>query len=447
MTLEVLNDKEERPVVAHVNYLFFHSTQSFIYFYLSHCRRTSPICLTRAPESPAIKSEIPRSLAGAFYLYGAPAGKGRVSGILSSTGQTLRGMLTRLPPGLAEPLLNQLHRRIVPRLRSDTNPASYLDWVEEISRRRGARLIHAYFGPIGWRLLALKKKLGLPLVVTFLGDEIAPTLAPWWSWWIQSGSQAPIWPERLQELLAEGDLFLVEGPFIRQRLIDIGCPPEKVLVQRIAIPVEEMPFPPERDRPDGKKVILFAGRFCEQKGLMYALEAVNEIWRSRKDIEFRLIGDETLTDGRYAARIYSYIREHRLQECVRRLGFLNHADYLREMRRADVFLHPSIVDDNGVSEGGAPTTILEAQALGIPIVSTNHCDIPNVTIPDESALLVPERDSKALVDALARLLDDPAKREQMGRAGRRFMEMTHNIDREAPVLEERYFALLGQARR
>jgi colanic acid/amylovoran biosynthesis glycosyltransferase len=175
---------------------------------------------------------------------------------------------------------------------------------------------------------------------------------------------------------------------------------------------------------------------------LYALQAVKELWKTRQDFEFRLIGDDKLTDGRYSARIYSYIREHRLQNCVRLLGFLNHADYLREMQRGDIFLHPSIVDDDGVSEGGAPTTILEAQALGMPVVSTYHCDIPNVTLPGESALLVPERDSNALAEALRRLLDDPEKRQKMGQAGRRHMERFHDIEREAPLLEERYFALM-----
>lgn len=438
---------EQRPVVAHVNYLFFHSTQSFIYFYLSHCRRTLPICLTRAPESSVIESEVPRVLAGNLYSYEAAPGEGRVDRFLSSSGQTVRRILTRTPPALADPLLDLLHKWIVPRLRSDTNSASYLEWAEGVLLRRRARVIHAYFGPIGWRMLAMKRKLGLPLVVTFLGDEIAPSLAPWWSWWIRSGTEVPNWPDRLQELLAAGDLFLVEGPYIRQRLIDMGCPPEKVEIQRIAIPVEGMPYASKRPAREGRKVLLFAGRFCEQKGVLYALEAFEQLSRERRDIELRIIGDEKLTDGRYAARIYSYIREHRLQDRVRMLGFLNHSDYLREMQSADVFLHPSIVDDNGIGEGGAPTTILEAQALGIPIVSTLHCDIPNVTLPGESALLVPERDAVAVADALRSLLDDPEKRESMGRAGRRFIERAHNIAIEAPALEARYFALLERARR
>ena len=77
----------------------------------------------------------------------------------------------------------------------------------------------------------------------------------------------------------------------------------------------------------------------------------------------------------------------------------------------------------------------------MPVVSTLHCDIPYVTRPGESALLVPERDSAALAEALRTLLDHPERWEEMGRAGRRHIEANHDITREAGRLEERYLTL------
>ena len=124
------------------------------------------------------------------------------------------------------------------------------------------------------------------------------------------------------------------------------------------------------------------------------------------------------------------------------LGFLNRREYVREMERADIFLHPSVTALDGSSEGGAPTTILEAQAFGLPVVSTYHCDIPYVTVPDQSALLVPERQSGDLARALGWLLDHAERWADMGRAGRTHMERYHDADREAPALEARYLALL-----
>jgi colanic acid/amylovoran biosynthesis glycosyltransferase len=247
----------------------------------------------------------------------------------------------------------------------------------------------------------------------------------------------------MRELFAGADRLLVEGPFMRDRLIELGCPAEKVRIQHIAIPVSEMAFRARRRRPDRPAVAVFAGRFCEQKGVLFALDAARRLRDAgRDDLELWLIGDDTMTDGSYAARVHAFIREHRLADRVRLLGFLNHDEYLAALAEADLFVHPSVFDDAGRSEGGAPTTILEAQALGMPVVSTQHCDIPNVTLPGESAVLVPERDGEALAGALAGLLDDPARWEPMGRAGRRLMEERHDIAREAPRLEELYLELL-----
>jgi colanic acid/amylovoran biosynthesis glycosyltransferase len=429
-----------RPVVAHVNYSFFHSTQSFIYFYLVGLRRVHPICLTRGRESPAIRAEVPASLGGDFYAYTGSDGR---RSRLWPKGIGIRRALTRLPGGTGERALGVLQRRVVPRVRPDTDPSLFADWAEVLMRNREAQLIHAYSGPVAWRMLALRRRLGVPLVVSFLGDEVAPSLSPWWSWWIRTPGQAPDWPARLRELFGEADLLLAEGPFLRDRLIELGCPPEKVEVQRIAIPVADMPFRARATHP-GRPVVMFAGRFCEQKGLLQALEAVRDLRRAGRDLEFRMIGDDTLTDGGYAARVNAYIRHQGLEDTVTRLGFLNHDRYIEEMQRADVFLHPSVVDSEGAGEGGAPTTILEAQALGMPVVSTTHCDIPNVTVPGESAVLVPERDVEALATALGGILDDPGRWEAMGRAGRTHVEANHDIVTEAERLEDRYVALLSR---
>ena len=429
-----------KPTVAHVNYSFFHSTQSFIYFYLSHLEGVTPICLTRERESPTITAEIPSDLEGDFYVYGGRGGPRRA---LRSGGLALRRALTRLPPPVAEPALATLNRRIVPRVRSDAHPQSFLNWAEEILRARDTQLVHAYFGPVAWRMLELKRRLGIPLVVTFLGDDIAPALAPWWSWWIDDGSGRPDWPARLRELFEEADLLLVEGPFLRERVLELGASPDKVHVQRFGVPLDELPFEPRRPRPNGKTVLAFAGRFCEQKGVLYALEAVAALLAEGRDVELRLIGDDTMTDGSYAAEVHAAIRAQHLEGSVRLLGFLNWADCIAALRDCDVFVHPSVVDRDGRGEGGAPTTIIEAQALGMPVVSTYHCDIPNVTRPGESAFLVAERDTPALVGALRTLIADPSRWEAMGRAGRAHVEELHDIAHEARRLDDRYAALLA----
>lgn len=381
---------QDKPVVAHINKQYFAPSETFMYFYLSHFRRIHPICLS---WGPMINTD----------LFPFPPSDCYAIGVKPYTWRWLwTGFWRKL-----------IGRRAL---------------VERILRQREARLIHAHYGPVGWWTLPLKRTLQIPLVTNFYGYDVAPELT----------EEGPDWPRHRQELFNEGDLFLVEGPFMLRRLIELGCPAEKVQIQRIAIPVREVPFRIRKPRADGKVIILFAGRFCEKKGLLYALQAVRDVWRSGWNIEFRIIGD-----GPLAPRIRAFVKEHGLEGCVRLLGFLNYQDYLREMQEADIFLHPSVTAADGDSEGGAPTTILEAQALGMPVVSTYHADIPNVVVPGQSALLVSERDSEGLAQALIHLLTHPESWEDMGQAGRAHVKMYHDVDCEVSVLEEQYFALLG----
>ncbi len=382
----------DEPVVAHINKQYFARSETFMYFYLSHFRRTHPICLSWGPIINTDSFPFPLS-----DCYTVRAKRYTLRWFWAEAWRKLAGRLV-----LAESIL----------------------------RGRKARLIHAHYGPVGWWALPLKRRLLLPLVTNFYGYDVAPEIE----------EEGLDWPQRRQELFGEGDLFLVEGPFMQRRLIDFGCPPEKVQIQHIAIKVQEMPFRPRKPSTDGKVVILFAGRFYEKKGLLYALQAVRDVWRSRRNIEFRIIGD-----GPLMPKVQAFVKEHQMEPYVRLLGFLNHKDYLQEMQDADIFLHPSVTAADGDSEGGAPTTILEAQALGMPVVSTYHADIPNIVVPGKSALLVPERDSQALYAALSDLLEHPEIWEEMGRAGRAHVEMYHDVDREVWALEEKYFTLLGSS--
>ncbi len=390
----------ERPVVVHVNQWFFRRTQTFIYFYLTHFHKTQPVCFSWS--TPFENMDLfPFPSEDCYTFSNSPT---------------------------SHSFMNRVHMRLFRLFRP------YLNWenvrpfyqANKIVKQRRASLIHAHFGPTGWLMLPLKKLSGLPLITTFYGFDIASYIE-------EVGKE---WPIQRQQLFEEGDLFLVEGPFMGKRLAELGCPRERIQIQRIAIDVDECFQTVSRKEPKNSMVILFAGRFIEKKGIMYALSAIHEVWKVRQDIEFRMIGD-----GELFRQAADYVKENDLT-CVRLLGALNHKEYLNHMRQADILLQPSVEAASGDTEGGAPTVILEAQALGIPVVSTFHADIPNVTVPGKSAFLAPERDVAALVAAILDLIKNPEKREAMGRAGQMHVMEFHNINKEVQRLEEKYFNLL-----
>ena len=89
-----------------------------------------------------------------------------------------------------------------------------------------------------------------------------------------------------------------------------------------------------------------------------------------------------------------------LADRIEFVGMRPHADVIRRLTAASVFIHPSATAADGDSEGGAPTILLEAQAIGTPIVSTRHADIPHIVHEGPGAVLCAEHDIGALADAL-----------------------------------------------
>jgi colanic acid/amylovoran/stewartan biosynthesis glycosyltransferase WcaL/AmsK/CpsK len=288
--------------------------------------------------------------------------------------------------------------------------------IENYIKKIKPDLIHAHFGPLGYEMLTVKKKYNIPLVTTFYGYDM---------------SQLPkteIWRQRYFQLFQEGDLFLVEGSFMRKKLIEMGAPSNRVKIQRIAIHLDKYPkWQPIWNEP----TILFIGRFAEKKGLIYALEAVRELRKEIHNLCFRIIGDGP--DREY---IRQYVKDNHMSECVAFLGMKSHSEVIRELAKASVFIHPSVTATNGDSEGGAPTILLEAQAVGIPIVTTFHADIPNVVEAGNGVYFCQERSVNCLIDSLRVSL-----KRTIG-VDTSFVHKYHDIKNEVKLLEDKYFELL-----
>lgn len=321
-------------------------------------------------------------------------------------------------PGLHE-WINKIHRRL-----------AYANWpgtYAGVARRFQPQLIHAHFGDRGVLMLGLAKKLGVPLVTTFYGYDV---------------STLPLeakWVPRLAKLFAEGDAFLAEGPFMRDRLIAMGCPPDKAHVQHLGVDLAGIPFR-ERAPEEGPVRLLMAASFREKKGLRYGLEAFARLASRRKgQLQLTIIGD-----GPLKAELRALADAWKVQPFIRWLGYQPREVFFREALAAHLFIQPSVVAADGDTEGGAPVALLEAQATGLPILATTHADIPEVTAPGESAFLVPERDVDALEERLAFLIDHPETWPAMGRAGRRHVETDFDIAQQGRRLEAHYRRLLDR---
>jgi glycosyltransferase involved in cell wall biosynthesis len=104
-----------------------------------------------------------------------------------------------------------------------------------------------------------------------------------------------------------------------------------------------------------------------------------------------------------------------LNGAVRFPGFLNRAEKAQEGDAADIFINTSHVDN-------MPVTIVEACAMGLPVITTDVGGIKDLLIDGETGLLVPDNDDEAMCKAITRLLNDPALAGRLSNNGRRLAE-------------------------
>jgi glycosyltransferase involved in cell wall biosynthesis len=183
------------------------------------------------------------------------------------------------------------------------------------------------------------------------------------------------------------------------KLVNIypGAPMEKV--ERQAIPV----FPPFR--------LLAVGRFVRKKGFPLLLEACRLLADQGIDFHLTLAGD-----GPERPQILKRLREYDLTSRVALPGFLPHHQISSLLKRAHLFIMPSLVAPSG-DRDGIPTVILEALLHEVPVVATEVSGIPEVIIPGNTGWLTPPEDPQALARDMSAALSDPAEARRRAKAG------------------------------
>lgn len=300
-------------------------------------------------------------------------------------------------------------------------------------------LIHAHFGMSGYNSLFAKKAFSLPLVTTFYGLDLG--MFPY---------RFPEWKERYLKLFDTGDLFLLEGSHMRDCLIELGCPAKKALVQHLGIDLDKTCYRKRELDEDEKVKVLVVGSFREKKGIPYALEAFGMVARDNPEIkmELTIIGDSSGApeEEKEKSKMLDIINKCRISESVKMLGYQPFDVLNRELYQHHIFLSPSVTASDRDTEGGAPVTIIEASASGMPVLSTLHCDIPEVVLNGESGYLVPEKDIESLAGRLDFLVKNPSVWEKMGAAGRQHIENEYDVKKQVGRLEEIYNGLLPERR-
>jgi colanic acid/amylovoran biosynthesis glycosyltransferase len=300
-------------------------------------------------------------------------------------------------------------------------------------RKHHPVILHSHFADRGWYDLALAKKYGLKHMVTFYGYDV--NMLP---------TQQPVWKERYKELFEKADLFLCEGHYMAKCIVNLGCPKEKVNVQRLGIEIDKIPFVPRKIGDDGMVRILIAGTFREKKGIPYALEAIGLLKDEYPNIRVTIIGDSgrQKREEEEKSKILNVIKRYNLGPIIRMLGFQPYHVLMEEAYKHHIFLSPSITASDGDTEGGAPVTIIEMAASGMPVISTWHCDIPEVVQDGKTGFLVKEQNINELYKQIKCIIAQTELWEIFGKDARQHTENLYNIVNSVITKEKYYKELL-----
>jgi colanic acid/amylovoran biosynthesis glycosyltransferase len=291
-----------------------------------------------------------------------------------------------------------LLRKIQRRLGMWDDEKATVGLVEKVLLRVKPHILHSHFGNCGWANSKVAQKHGVRQVVTFHGVDLSylPRIDRRWY-------------ARYREMSDRVDLVLCEGPHMARCIADLGVDPGKIKLFRLGIDLDRIPFVPRKNHSGTAKRFLIAGSFREKKGIPYALEALGLLRKTYPGIKITVLGDSlgSKREEVEKRKILDVVKQFGLEANTEFLGYQPYERVIQEFYRHDIFVSPSVTASDGDTEGGAPVTVIEAAASGMPVASTLHCDIPFVLSENNHSYLVPERDSARLAEAIERLLQRP----------------------------------------
>jgi len=183
---------------------------------------------------------------------------------------------------------------------------------------------------------------------------------------------------------------------------------------------------------DGKLNILFVGRLEKRKGLNYLLKAYQQVKREFPNSRLIIVGPGIRLRKKYEKQVL----RSGLTDVVF-IGYVSYDELPRYYKTADIFCSPA----TGQESFGI--VLLEAMAIGKPIVASNIEGYASVVTHGVEGLLVPPKDDKALAQSLISLMADKSLRQQMGARGR-LKAMEYSWEHIAQRVLNYYVRILGE---
>ncbi len=185
--------------------------------------------------------------------------------------------------------------------------------------------------------------------------------------------------------------------------------------------------------------ILTVGRLHWAKGYEYILKALNILKDRGIKFHYRIIGEGPLKE-----MLVYLINFFDLEESVEMLGKLSFSETIEHYKWADIFIIGTLW---GSLKEGFSNAVLEAQAMGLPVVAGEYTENMKYLQREKFAIPVERRNPEDIADKLQLLIENPAERKIIGMRAREFVKNYHTIDKQAEDFCRFYTEILGEVRK
>ena len=289
-------------------------------------------------------------------------------------------------------------------------------------------LVHAHFGPAARSAVPLARWLRVPLIATFHGSDVTTEEKKTYLDWRYSLDRA--------KLRNGGQFFLAVSQFIHRKLLDQGFPEDRLLVHYIGVDRKFYSPDPSISR---ENIVLFAARLEEVKGCAILIRAMEMLQSQFPETELVILGDGSQKKElqRQASR--------NLRRC-RFLG-LQPPEAVRDwMNRARIFCLPGVRAKCGDEEGFG-LVVVEAQAMGLPVIASRVGGLPEAIEHGKTGFLTEPGSVEQLVLHLRKLLSDQPLWTKFSLAGPPHVRKKFDLQTQTGALERIYTEVLERYHR
>ena len=237
-----------------------------------------------------------------------------------------------------------------------------------------------------------------------------------------------------QKLFKEGDLFIAISDYNYRNLINLGLDKKKIVYHPVGINLNNFAYKWQITPAMDKRAIkvITVARLVSEKGLYYGIRAIHKILQQnpKLDLEYNIIGE-----GPLKGELTSLIQQLNLSGHVYLYGSKNSNQIIEALQQSDIFILSSVAE-------ALPVVLMEAQAVGLPVIATAVGSVNQIVLNGKSGFCVPASDVDALADRLNFLIGHPELWPEMGRRGREIVKDRFDINKLNDKLVEIYLNVL-----